>query len=799
MPNKNKAVREDRLVTRAEIAAMAGVARPTVTSWSRGHGFPGAERAGGGEYFRRSAVLEWLDGRPVPRGSRGPEEREGLTFGDRARRTLAVGDPEGGVVPGPADDGVGTDPLAARDRARVRELMGPLADRVRGAGSLVDYMALLLSLLFLRRLGGERWDGVEQGMAVGTGSDGARALLRRIGSVTDRSLALRGVVPGMEEAVRRLEPRTYEDLKRVVRQVPELGPHAFQAILDEYETSAQLRSGEFFTPRGVVRIMAGLTYSACHDEQPGSIYDPYARGGEMLVEAAAYCRSQGVAVRGLELHGYSHGHDTARLGNMNLALQGARPQVRLGRGAPWAAGDFQGTFYDYVLTNPPFNMNDSAGEPRSDGEWPYGSPPVGNDNFAYLQHAVKSLREGGTAAVVMPMKAGNSANGAEAAIRRSMLERGVVKCVLGLPDRLFSSTPVPVAVWFLSHPSQPNEDVLFLDARSLGTMRKGKRVLGEDDSRAVLEAYRSELGSEAAVRVEIDQGRAVLGARVSREAALRDPGCSLNPADHVRVARKDEASVESDLAEAWEEMERCAGALRPAALDASRPPAASSSREGWGTVTLSELCTVQAGPSFTLLRDARTPYGQVPLVFPKHLDQGRIGDIEGEAVSVAFAERLRKFSLRAGDIVCIRTGAIGPPALVGAREEGWMPSTNILRLRVLDPGRTDPHYLAHYLGRPESVAWVVDRATATGAPSISARSLGNQPVVLPPLDEQRRIAGELASLEERAAAHQRFAEAVSAARAALAERLMAPAPGQDTSSVGATPAPTSLRTEGPHS
>ncbi|GAA3060670.1 hypothetical protein GCM10020254_00570 [Streptomyces goshikiensis] len=151
------------------------------------------------------------------------------------------------------------------------------------------------------------------------------------------------------------------------------------------------------------------------------MYDPYVRGGEFLAESVAV--SEGVRTmhpeaEPVKVFGQTTSPDAALLASLNLALRGVRPRVRLVREAPWAAvQDGEGPAADLVLTNPPFNMKDSAGEACRTGTWAYGAPPLDNDNLAYAQHVLASLRPGGRAAIVMPNKAGNSRSGAETAIR----------------------------------------------------------------------------------------------------------------------------------------------------------------------------------------------------------------------------------------------------------------------------------------------------------------------------------------------------------------------------------------------
>jgi type I restriction enzyme M protein len=765
---------QDRLITRAQIGILAGVARPTVTAWGREPGFPEPVRAGDTDFFRQADIFAWLDTRPVPRRLRHVSEPADATYGDRAREALrgqedpAVVDVADALVPQRQHGGA--------DRRRVRELMGELADRVRGAGSVINYMNLVLCLHFLHGVGGPQWEAVERRAGTGRGSDGARALLDQVGAATDDRLKLLGMVPGMRQELLQLEPRTYDDLKSVVKHVGQLGRGAFGLVLAEYELRAGLRSGEFFTPRGVVCVMTEIAGMHC-EGQPQSIYDPYARGGELLAESVAACVARGADPSRLDVRGDSHRRDTARLALMNLALQGARPRVRLTNGAPWNAvtGPRDAARADLILTNPPFNMNDSAGEPRLQGTWPYGAPPSGNDNFAYVQHVLAALSKTGCAAMVMPNKAGNSANPAEVRIRRNMVESGVVKCVIALPDRLFSSTPVPVSVWILVHPSRGCDEVVFLDARRLGSKHKGKRVLREDDVRAVIAAYRSALTSRASDDSGAGWEHKGVETAVVTRAGLQALDHSLSPTDHIRSERTSRESAGTALARAVREVED----RRREVVDADAA-ALLADIAHWRTATtecrtvdLKDLCTIKAGPSYSVLgADQRTPDGEVPLVFPKYLDRGRILDPGDRRVPAALAERLNDYRLEPGDIVCVRSGTIGPPALVRDAQSGWLMSTNVLRLRVREGVQADPEYLLAFLSRPDAVAWVRDRATATGAPSISARALGNQQVLLPAYDEQRRISQVLAALEDQAAAHIRFAAAVSDARAAMTARLL---------------------------
>jgi type I restriction enzyme M protein len=797
---------DDPLLRRSQIAVLAGVSRPTVTAWQKHEGdFPSPRRSNGQDYFRRSEVLDWLDRRPVPRARLVGQEEPGITYGRRARSRMAD-DRSSMASPYLTYGDVRRPPRPAvtlpdpDDQRVVGELMGKLVDRVRGAASVIDYMNLLFSLHYLRGVGGSRWRALRDAATTINGLDVASELLRDIGRAADEDMRRFAVDTSMEEALGRLEPRTARDLRQVVDAVSRLREEAFGLILDEYEQHAALGSGEFFTPRAVVRLMARLACTGYGPGRPLSVYDPYARGGEFLIEAAVACASGAddtpspVSVRA---QGETRRADTWRLASMNLALHGVTPELELRRTAPWE-GDARRrplSPADIVLTNPPFNMSDSAREERREGRWPYGAPPVDNDNFAYVQHCLTMLREGGRAGIIMPNKAGNSGHKAEREIRGNLIDGGVVECVIALPTQLFTGTAVPVSAWLLRHPGDPCDQVLFLDASRLGVKSGSRRVLGEQDIQSLLDICGVDRpgGREAADPGAGATDGSVPSALVSRNE-LRARDYSLNPLDHIQRDGGGEEEPETALAIAWKELTDLKERLLETQEVADTLPymgfqASSAHREsGRGvSVPLATVCEIQAGPSYSMLGKAqRTADGDVPVVFPRHLKGGHISETQDELISAKTARQLARFSLWEGDIVCIRSGAIGPPALVRSGQAGWLMSPNVIRLRVKERARVLPEYLLYYLCRDEAVDWMRDRAAATAAPSIRTESLGNLKIPLPALREQRAIAATLVGLDELDRMHQQLAASVRHARTVLADALMSSPPSLPDTSCPAT-------------
>lgn len=110
------------------------------------------------------------------------------------------------------------------------------------------------------------------------------------------------------------------------------------------------------------------------------------------------------------------------------------PVVARGRSARRSTPLLKDLRFDYILANPPFNVSNWGGERlREDARWVYGAPPVGNANYAWLQHILWHLAPNGTAGVVLANGSMSSTQSGENAIRKAMIEADVVDCMVALP------------------------------------------------------------------------------------------------------------------------------------------------------------------------------------------------------------------------------------------------------------------------------------------------------------------------------------------------------------------------------
>ena len=159
---------------------------------------------------------------------------------------------------------------------------------------------------------------------------------------------------------------------------------------------------------------------------------------------------------------------------------------------------------DYILANPPFNVSDWGGDRlREDARWKYGTPPVGNANFAWVQHMISKLAPNGLAGFVLANGSMSSNQSGEGEIRKAIIEADLVDCMIALPGQLFYTTPIPACLWFLtrSKTAKPfrhrSGETLFIDARKLGVLTdRTHRDLADTDLDRIAAAYHAWRGEK---------------------------------------------------------------------------------------------------------------------------------------------------------------------------------------------------------------------------------------------------------------------------------------------------------------
>lgn len=280
----------------------------------------------------------------------------------------------------------------------------------------------------------------------------------------------------------------------------------YEYFLGQFAGAEGKRGGEFYTPRSVVRVLVEML-----EPYSGRVYDPCCGSGGMFVQSERFVQEHGGRIGDIAIYGQESNYTTWRLAKMNLAVRGIDSDIRWNNEGSFHKDELRDLKADHVLANPPFNVSDWGGERlRDDVRWKYGVPPVGNANYAWLQHIVHHLAPFGTAGIVLANGSMSSNQSGEGEIRKAMIEADIVDCMVALPGQLFYSTQIPACLWFLArdksngragkeHLRDRRGLVLFIDTRKLGVMvDRTRRELTDEDVKKIANTYHAWRGEKNA-------------------------------------------------------------------------------------------------------------------------------------------------------------------------------------------------------------------------------------------------------------------------------------------------------------
>ena len=267
----------------------------------------------------------------------------------------------------------------------------------------------------------------------------------------------------------------------------------YEYFLGQFASAEGKKGGQFYTPSHVVKTLVAVL-----SPNSGRVYDPCCGSGGMFVQSEEFVKAHGGRVDDISIYGQESNPTTWRLAAMNLAIRGFAADLGKEPADTFGRDQFPDLKFDYIMANPPFNISDWGGEKyESDPRWQFGRPPVGNANYAWLQHMLWKLRPGGQAGVVLANGSMSSNTGGEGQIREAMVRGDVVEVMVALPSQLFLNTQIPVCLWFLTndktmHGRDRRGETLFIDARQLGTMEtRVLKVFIDEDIAKIQETVQS--------------------------------------------------------------------------------------------------------------------------------------------------------------------------------------------------------------------------------------------------------------------------------------------------------------------
>ena len=251
----------------------------------------------------------------------------------------------------------------------------------------------------------------------------------------------------------------------------------YEYFLSKFAKAVASDDGVFFTPKSLVKMLVNVL-----EPTQGILLDPACGSGGMFVQTGDFVNQAGLnANTQMTFYGQEKVEYNAQLCLMNMAVHGLNGRI--------ISGDEANSFYhdahnlagkcDYVMANPPFNVDKVKAESASAaGRLPFGLPGVnqktkeiGNANYLWISYFYAYLNEHGRAGFVMASSATDSAN-KDRDIREKLVRTGDVDVMVSVGNNFFYTLSLPCSLWFFDRNknSDIRDKVLFIDARNYYTV-----------------------------------------------------------------------------------------------------------------------------------------------------------------------------------------------------------------------------------------------------------------------------------------------------------------------------------------
>ena len=413
--------------------------------------------------------------------------------------------------------------MTEKELKQLEDRLWAAADKMRGAVSVSDYKFIVLGLIFLKYISDsfeERYkELVEEGYGLEEIKDSyteknifyvpknarwsyleEHSKDDNIGEIIDDALTL---IEKDNASLKNVLPKDYNsptmrnvslgeliDLFTNIKigtkdaiQSDVLG-RIYEYFLGQFAKNELQKGGEFYTPACLVRTMV-----ECIEPYQGRVYDPACGSGGMFIQSLKFVQEHQGNVNNIGIYGQEKNPTTWRLAKMNLAIRSLNGDL-----GKYAADTFTEDLHkdlkaDFILANPPFNLEWDVDKVSNDPRWRYGLAPKTNANYAWLQHMISKLSQNGKMACILA-NGSLSASGQEGEIRKKLIENDLVDCIISMPTNLFYTVTVPCSIWIISRNKKQKGKTLFINANNLGTMvTRRLRELLDDDIKQVASTY----------------------------------------------------------------------------------------------------------------------------------------------------------------------------------------------------------------------------------------------------------------------------------------------------------------------
>ncbi len=404
------------------------------------------------------------------------------------------------------------------------------ADSLRGGMDASEYKNYVLNLLFLKYISDKAKNDPDSDIIVPQGCfyedilalEGDKEigdkLNKIIAKIAEQNDLLKGAIDSVDfnDNTKLGEGKAMMDtLSNLVKIFANLslGAHgaldddllgdAYEYLMRHFASESGKSKGQFYTPSEVSLLLSLLLGIDKNTRQDRTIYDPTCGSGSLLLKASSLAGE-----KGLTIYGQEKDNSTTALCRMNMVLHNSASADIAKGGSSTLSNPLFTTengmlkTFDYVVANPPFSLKNWTDglsiDPKSKqvindnfNRFEDGTPPEKNGDFAFLLHIIKSLKNTGKGAVILPHGVLFRGN-AEGVIRKNILMKGYIKGVIGLAPNLFYGTSIPACVIVLDKENaHARKGVFMIDASKDFKKDGNKNRLREQDVQKMIDTFKA--------------------------------------------------------------------------------------------------------------------------------------------------------------------------------------------------------------------------------------------------------------------------------------------------------------------
>lgn len=275
----------------------------------------------------------------------------------------------------------------------------------------------------------------------------------------------------------------------------------FEYLIKDYNKDGGGTYAEYYTPHAVSKIMASILV----DRPVANVtcYDPSAGSGTLLMNLAHAIGEDRCTIYSQDISQKSSG-----MLRLNLILNNLVHSIQnIVEGntllSPYHKTGDKLMKFDYIVSNPPFNLDFSNFHAQLDSKQNHerffaGIPKIPNKDknsmaiyLLFIQHIVHSLTAKGKAAIVVPTGF-ITKGGIPMIIRQKLVDEKMLRGVISMPSNIFATTGTSVSILFIDKANKTG-NIMLMDATKFGHTEKDvknqKTVLSDDEEQLIINTF----------------------------------------------------------------------------------------------------------------------------------------------------------------------------------------------------------------------------------------------------------------------------------------------------------------------